>query len=53
MIDGFYVLHQNAEKLILLVQMIAISSNDLPCFKMGPDVAVEELRQRLMPFGSN
>jgi len=41
MIDGFYALHHNAEKIILIVQMFALSQKDLPCFKLGTDVAVE------------
>lgn len=37
MIDGFYILNQNMEKIILMVQMIANSLKDLPCFGNGAD----------------
>ena len=32
--------------------MFASSQHDLPCFKRGTDVAMEELRLRLCPNGS-
>ena len=44
MIDGLFLLSQNAEKLLVLVQMIGTAQSDLPCFANGGvDVAVQEL----------
>lgn len=34
-IAGFYAIHKNADKLILLVQMLANTQSDLPCFQFG------------------
>ncbi|TNV84567.1 hypothetical protein FGO68_gene9624 [Halteria grandinella] len=52
-IHGFYALHKNADKLVLLVQMLGSAQSDLPCFSVGGvQTAVNQLRQRLCPKGS-
>ena len=53
MIEGFQALHEDCEKLIILVKMLAKSQADLPCFKRGADSAISELCQRLSPKGQN
>ena len=45
---GFYALHKNVEKIVLLVQMIGSAQRDLPCFRAGGvKQAVKEIRERL------
>lgn len=44
MIEGYQALHEDNEKLIILVQMLAQSQSDLPCFKRGADEAIHELK---------
>ena len=51
MIEGYQALHEDNEKLIILVQMLAQSQSDLPCFKRGASEAIHELKQRLTPLG--
>jgi len=51
MVEGYQALHEDQEKLVLLVEMLAKSHSDLPCFKRGVDEAVSELKQRLAPLG--
>jgi phosphatidylinositol 4-kinase B len=34
-IHGFYALHKNSDKLVLLVQMLGSAQADLPCFANG------------------
>lgn len=51
MIEGYQALHEDNEKIIILVQMLAQSQSDLPCFKRGVDEAILELKQRLTPLG--
>ena len=53
MIDGYQALHEDNEKILILVKMIAQSQKELPCFKRGVDEAVKELRHRLTPKGPN
>ena len=33
--DGFMALQENAEKIIIIVEMMFLGMNDLPCFKGG------------------
>ncbi|CDW91655.1 phosphatidylinositol kinase (pik-k) [Stylonychia lemnae] len=47
---GFYVIHQNADKILTLVEMLAQGQSDLPCFKQGVQVALDGLKQRLQPM---
>lgn len=51
MIDGYQALHNDNEKIVILVQMIGQSQKDLPCFKRGVSEALHELKQRLTPLG--
>jgi len=51
MVEGFQALHEDNEKIIILVQMMAQSQKDLPCFKRGATEAIFELKQRLIPLG--
>ena len=51
MIEGYQALHEDNEKIIILVKLIAASFEDLPCFKRGAAPAIEELCQRLTPLG--
>ena len=51
MIEGYQALHEDNEKLVILVQMLAQSLGDLPCFKRGASEAISELKQRLTPLG--
>lgn len=53
MIEGFQALHEDNEKILILVKMIAQSQTDLPCFKRGAQHAINELSQRLTPLGPN
>lgn len=49
-VEGFLALSKKAEQIILMVEMMRTGSgNSLPCF-VGGEKAVEELRNRLMPF---
>eukprot|EP00347_Sterkiella_histriomuscorum_P015790 403355671 len=50
LIEGFYVIHQNADKIMLLVESIAKTQSDLPCFRYGAQFAIDELRSRLYPL---
>lgn len=43
MIDGFQALHEENEKIMILVKMLAQSQEDLPCFKRGVNQAINEL----------
>ncbi len=48
--SGYFELHKNADKIILLVQMLGTSQADLPCFSNGGvEEAVKLLRERLHP----
>ena len=53
MVAGFEALNKHSAKIILLVQMVALAQSDLSCFKGGPKVAVNELKERLCPNGTN
>jgi len=51
MAEGFQAIHQDNEKIIVLVQMLGQSQQDLPCFKKGVVPTIKELKQRLTPLG--
>ena len=51
MIEGYLALHEDNEKIIILVKLLAESQDDLPCFKRGVNQAISELSQRLTPMG--
>ena len=53
MIEGYQALHEDNEKIIILVKILAQSQSDLPCFKRGVNEAINELCQRLTPNGPN
>lgn len=53
MIEGYQALHEDNEKIIILVKILAQSQGDLPCFKRGVNQAINELSQRLTPLGPN
>jgi phosphatidylinositol kinase/protein kinase (PI-3 family) len=44
-------LQENADKVIVLVEMMVISQNDLPCFKEGAEKVIKELKTRFFPTG--
>ena len=52
MVAGFQALNKHSAKIILLVQMVAQSQADLSCFNRGTKVAINELRDRLCPGGT-
>ena len=43
-------LHQKAEKIILLVEMMIVGQASLPCFK-DQDAAIDLMKDRLYPLG--
>jgi phosphatidylinositol 4-kinase B len=43
MIEGYQALHEDNEKIIILVKILAKSQSDLPCFKRGVNEAINEL----------
>lgn len=51
MVAGFQAMHEDNEKIMILVKMIAKSQPDLPCFKRGTEEAINELATRLAPLG--
>lgn len=51
MIEGYQALHEDNEKIIILVKMLAQAQGDLPCFKRGVNEAINELSRRLTPLG--
>lgn len=48
--QGFLALQENAEKIIIIVEMMFLGQNDLPCFK-GGEQAIFDLKQRFFPTG--
>lgn len=50
LISGFSAIHNKAEHLICLVEMMITSQNDLDCFKGGRERVIFELRHRLFPY---
>ncbi len=48
MAKGFQVLQENAEKIILLVEMMLNGQSDLPCF-IGGRALIRDLKERLFP----
>lgn len=50
LIEGFKVIHHNADKIMVLIEMIAQAQQDLPCFRYGTEIALNELRKRLQPL---
>lgn len=50
MVNGFLAIQENADKLILLVEMMCLGQKDLPCFKDGEQV-IADLKSRIYPNG--
>jgi phosphatidylinositol 4-kinase len=50
MAKGFMALQENAEKIIILVEMMLMGTSDLPCFEGGRDL-LGTLKERLFPNG--
>jgi len=50
MARGFCALQENAEKIIILVEMMLMGQSDLPCFQGGKTL-IGELKFRLFPNG--
>ena len=48
MAKGFMALQENAEKIIILVEMMLNGQSDLPCFIGGRNL-IKELKERLFP----
>ena len=48
--QGFLALQANAEKIIIIVEMMLMGQHDLPCFKGGEQTIVE-LKDRFFPSG--
>lgn len=48
--QGFLALQENAEKIIIIVEMMFLGQNDLPCFK-GGEQSIIDLKQRFFPTG--
>lgn len=51
MAQGFTALQKNADKIIVLVEMMAMGQLDLPCFAGGLEQIVKDLKHRLFPTG--
>ena len=47
---GFMALQENAEKIIIIIEMMFLGQNDLPCFK-GGEKCIKELKDRFFPRG--
>lgn len=50
--QGFTALQKNADKIIVLVEMMAMGQQDLPCFAGGMEQIVKDLKHRLFPTGN-
>lgn len=50
MAQGFQALQADAEKIIILVEMMLMGQSDLPCFEGGRPL-IGELKDRLFPNG--
>jgi len=48
MIEGFQALQEQAEKILVLVEMVLQAQRDLPCFLEG-DKTVADIKERLFP----
>lgn len=51
MARGFQALQDNAEKIIILVEMMLMGQSDLPCFQGGRTL-LRDLKYRLFPNGA-
>lgn len=48
--QGFMALQENSEKIIIIVEMMFLGQNDLPCFK-GGEQTIRDLKDRFFPTG--
>merc|ERR1711865_306966 len=48
--QGFMALQENAEKIIIIIEMMFLGQNDLPCFK-GGEKTIRDLKDRFFPSG--
>lgn len=48
--SGFMALQEHADKIIVIVEMMMMGQEDLPCFR-DKEAAVRELKERLHPMG--
>lgn len=44
MVEGYQAINHDNEMLIILVQMMAQSQEDLPCFRRGVNETINELK---------
>jgi len=49
MAQGFTAIQKNADKIIVLVEMMAMGQSDLPCFEGGTDQIIKDLKTRIFP----
>jgi hypothetical protein len=52
MVDGLLAIQDNADKIIILVEMMCLGQQDLPCFKDGENV-IKDLKRRIFPHDEN
>jgi len=45
---GFMALQENADKIIVLVEMMILGQEDLPCFK-DKETTIKTMKERLFP----
>mmetsp|Transcript_10787 Transcript_10787/g.8041 ORF Transcript_10787/g.8041 Transcript_10787/m.8041 type:complete len:104 (+) Transcript_10787:2357-2668(+) len=50
--EGLMALHEYADKIIVLVEMIFMGQPDLPCFVEGEKM-IKDLKLRFFPMGTN
>lgn len=48
--EGFMALQEHAEKIIIIIEMMFLGQNDLPCFK-GGEQTLKDLKDRFFPIG--
>mmetsp|Transcript_36913 Transcript_36913/g.56524 ORF Transcript_36913/g.56524 Transcript_36913/m.56524 type:complete len:124 (-) Transcript_36913:94-465(-) len=48
--QGFMALQEHADKITILVEMMALGQQDLPCFQ-GGELTVAHLKERFFPSG--
>lgn len=48
--EGFMAMHENSDKIIILVEMMLMGMSDLPCF-IGGEQIIKDLKQRFFPRG--
>mmetsp|Transcript_10421 Transcript_10421/g.17491 ORF Transcript_10421/g.17491 Transcript_10421/m.17491 type:complete len:192 (+) Transcript_10421:463-1038(+) len=47
---GFLALQEHADKIIIIIEMMFLGQNDLPCFK-GGELTIRDLKERFFPIG--